>query len=279
MAADTGRRARSADGTEIAKIARALVQARLDGRPLPEYPGTPPADMATAYRCQDAGIQLWRGTIGGWKVGRIPPALESQFGSDRLAGPIFDDAIRHIETDLPVELPVYAGGFAAVEAEYVIVVARDAPAGKESWSLDEAQEMIADLRIGLEVASSPLKIINDLGPAVTASDFGNNAGLIVGPSIREWRERSLESMTCEAFIDGMKVGQGGAFNLSGGTVRSMQFILELTARRSLPLKAGNVIATGQTTGIHDIVPGQTAHVTFGEDGAITLQAVAFPRRF
>src|SRR5690606_5858087 len=120
--------------------------------------------------------------------------------------PIFRGTIREIESAAQASLPLYVGGFAAIEAEFVAVIARDAPAERRQWSLDEASGMIADLRIGLELASSPLARINDLGPAVTASDFGNNAGLIVGPSIRNWRERSLESMACEAFIDGESVG-------------------------------------------------------------------------
>lgn len=278
MTADTGRQPRLADDSEIEDIARALVQARLNGRPLSKYPGNPPRDMLTAYRCQDAAIDLWPGEIGGWKVGRIQPALEKKFAADRLAGPIFRDTIRRTDSDAPIELPVYAGGFAAIEAEFVVVIGEDAPPDKLDWSLDEAAAMMADLRIGLELASSPLGTINDLGPAVTASDFGNNAGLIVGPSIKDWRTRALESMTCEAFVEGKEVGDGGAFNLSGGPVRSMQFILELAAGRGRPLRAGEVIATGQTTGIHDIEPGQNARIDFGADGAISLTVTAFPRK-
>lgn len=275
MTADTGRQPRLADDSEIEDIARAFVQARLKGRPLSKYPGPVPRDLRTAYRCQDAAIDLWPGDIGGWKVGRIPPALEEKFASDRLAGPIFRDTIRRTDSDAPVELPVYVGGFAAIEAEFVVVIGKDAPPEKQDWSLEEAASMMADLRIGLEVASSPLGAINDLGPAVTASDFGNNAGLIVGPSIRDWQSRSLESMACEAFIEGEKVGDGGAFNLTGGPVRSIQFILQLAAERRRPLRAGQFIATGQTTGIHEISPGQTARIEFGGDGTIAVKATAF----
>ncbi|HZD53530.1 MAG TPA: hypothetical protein VE175_10820, partial [Woeseiaceae bacterium] len=130
-----------------------------------------------------------------------------------------------------------------------------------------------DLRIGMEMASSPLKTINDLGPPVVACGFGNNAGLIVGPSIRNWRERDLDSMTCEAFIDGERVGTGGAFNLTGGPIRSLQFILELAASRGRPLKAGDVIATGQTSGIHDILAGQKGRIEFAADGTLACRAI------
>jgi len=165
-------------------------------------------------------------------------------------------------------MPVFEGGFAAIEAEFVAVIADDAPPEKRGWKLGEVGSIIADLRIGIEIASSPLRAINDLGPCVVISDFGNNAGLIVGPSIRDWRTRSLDSMRCETYVEGQSVGRGGAFSSSGGFLRSVQFALELGAARGRPLCAGQGVATGQTTGIHDVVAGQEGRVSFGEDGEL-----------
>ncbi len=271
MPADDG--TRPAD-RELEAIARAFVAARRAAIPLPDFPGRIPADMAAAYRCQDLAMELWPDALAGWKVGRIPPEVEARYGSDRLAGPVFAKTVRHVPSGETVELPVYAGGFAAIEAEFVIVVGADAPPDKLEWSREETAAMMEDLRIGVEMASSPLASINALGPAVVACGFGNNAGLIVGPSIANWRERDLGTMTCEAFIDGKRVGSGGAFNLTGGPLRSLQFMLELAARRGRPLRAGAVIATGQTSGIHDIRPGQTGRIDFAGDGTLSCRAVA-----
>ncbi|HEX9853280.1 MAG TPA: hypothetical protein VGA68_09715 [Woeseiaceae bacterium] len=255
-------------------IASKFVSARLAARPLAAYPGDVPQDLKTGYICQDYAIDLWPDEVRGWKVGRIPPAIEQQFRSDRLAGPIFEKSIRHASNGEALEMRVFDGGFAAIEAEYVAVIGSDAPAGKTEWSMEEAAAMIRDLRLGLEIASSPLRTINQLGPAVIVSDFGNNAGLIVGKSIRNWKVRDLESMSCEAFIQGSSVGTGGAFRLSGGPVRSVQFMLQLAAGRGRPLHAGDVIATGQTTGIHEIVPGESARIVFDGDGEVRCRVVA-----
>jgi 2-keto-4-pentenoate hydratase len=70
--------------------------------------------------------------------------------------------------------------------------------------------------VGLEVASSPLASINRLGPAVVVSDFGNHAGLVVGPEVPRWRARPPESLTCETFVDGRSVGKGGGASVPGG---------------------------------------------------------------
>lgn len=258
----------------LKEIASAFVSARLSGLSLEDYPGDVPSDLTTAYRCQDIAIDLWPDRIGGWKVGRIPPDVEDVFGCDRLAGPIFEKAIEYVNADDTPEMPVFQGGFAAIEAEFVAVVDRDAPDDKTAWSLEEASEMIRELRVGMEIASSPLATINELGPTVVVSDFGNNAGLVVGAPIHDWKSRSLESLTCESFVEGRSVGRGGAYRLTGGPVRSVQFMLQLGAERGRALRAGQVIATGQTSGIHDIVPGNSGRILFADDGEVKCSIVA-----
>lgn len=260
----------------LENIAASFVNARVAAEGLDAYPGTVPADLATAYRIQDKAIELWDDSIGGWKVGRIPPAVEDQYGCDRLAGPIFSKSIVLQDGSDNLDMPVYAKGFAAVEAEFVAVIAKDAPPDKLHWNRDEAESLIAEIRVGLEIASSPLGAINDLGPAVVASDFGNNAGLIVGPAIPGWQARDVQTLSCATYIDGELIGEGGAFGLTGGVVRSVQFILELAASRGRPLQAGDFIATGQTTGIHEVDVGQSVRMPFadGNDGELICQIVA-----
>jgi 2-keto-4-pentenoate hydratase len=260
--------------TRLEDIASRFVEARLAAKALADFPGDVPGDLKTGYRTQDLAIDLWPDDIGGWKVGRIPIDLEPAFRSDRLAGPIFRKSIRYVSNGEAQEMTVFAGGFAAIEAEFVAVIGEDSPKEKRVWSLDEAAASIRDMRLGLEIASSPLRTINELGPAVVVSDFGNNAGLIVGASIKDWQHRELESLGCETFIDGRSVGKGGAFKLTGGPVRSVQFMLQLAASRGRPLREGDVIATGQTTGIHDILPGQSARIVFDGDGDVRCTVVA-----
>ncbi len=255
-------------------IAKRFVQARRGALALTDFPGTAPTTLADAYRIQDVAIEFWGQPVGGWKVGRIPADLEDTFGIDRLGGPIFASTIHQVESGTTIEMPVFAGGFAAIEAEFVAVIGKDASPDKRSWTLEEASDMIGDLRIGLEIASSPLSTINDLGPAVVVSDFGNNFGLVVGPSIKNWSSRDLATMGCHSYVDDELAGDGGAFNLTGGFVRSVQFLLELAARRGLPLSTGDMIATGQTTGIHDIAVGQTGTTDFGDDGKLSVRIIA-----
>ncbi|MDP2012207.1 MAG: 2-keto-4-pentenoate hydratase [Phenylobacterium sp.] len=264
--------ASTADGFPTDDVAARFVRARLSAAALPDFPGPVPSDLATGYRVQDAALALWPDEVVGWKVGRVPPEHEARLNSNRICGPIFAKALWHVKPGQVTPFPVFEGGFAAVEAEYVARIAFDAPADKLTWTAQEASALIAALHMGMEPAGSPLASINLLGPTVVVSDFGNNAGLMVGAEIADWRERRLEDLRCETVIEGKVVGQGGAFILPGGPVESIRFLAEHTARRGRPLKAGMYICTGAAAGIHDIAAGERGAVRFEGYGEIACAA-------
>lgn len=262
----------SAQVTSLARSnfssAAAFVSARRAGASLKIYPGPKPQDLVAAYRIQDEAIRLWNGSIGGWKVGRILPPFASAFGEDRLVGPIFADQIQRTGASI-VEMPVFEGGFAAVEGEFVILLRDDAPAGKTVWSDAEGRALIAAVHAGIEVASSPYPRINDDGPLVTISDFGNNAGLLIGPELPNWRDFDLPSWTVETYLDGVPVGSGAATGIPGGPVDSLRAALAICARRGRPLRRGMAVSTGAVSGVHEARIGQTAEVRFA--GLSTLR--------
>ena len=258
---------------ELAAIADSFVSARRQGRALPGFPGTIPDDLVTAYQVQDHAIAQWPDRVVGWKVGFIAPERRDASGDERLLGPIFARQVK-LTTGSQESFQVFAGGFGAVEAEYVLRLDADAPADKTHWTPEEAAAVPSTLFTGMEVASSPLATINQLGPRVVVSDFGNNNGLVMGAEIPGWAERSDASLTCTTSIDGRQVGKGGATTLPGGLRAAFAFALSRSARRGRPLKAGDLIATGNATGIHDILPGQQALIEFDGHGSIACVAAA-----
>lgn len=247
---------------DSAAVARRFVEARRAARALPDYPGPLPRSLDEAYARQDAAIALWDEPVLGWKVGRIPDAWIGQLGEDRLMGPVFESRLQWLEPGDELTFPVIRGGFAAVEAEYIFVLARDADPRRTDYSPFDAADLVRSLHVGVELAGSPLATINALGPAVVVSDFGNNAGVYVGRRIDDWRERPWSRFTCTTWIDGREAGRGGALSLPGGPLAALSFALNRGALRGRPLKAGMVVSTGAATGIHDILPGQRALVGF-----------------
>ncbi|MES1190432.1 MAG: 2-keto-4-pentenoate hydratase [Steroidobacter sp.] len=258
----------------IAGIANRFVAARRQHRALDEFPGTLPATLEDAYRCQDRAIKSWPDDIGGWKVGMIGGQFQIKYKTDRLVGPIFRSSIVFNIDHAVNRVPVFINGFGAVEAEFVFRIGKDAPGDKIEWTRDEAVDLVESLHAGVEIASSPLATINDLGPASIISDFGNNNGLIVGASIDHWSRRLDESLICSTTIDDMPVGTGNATSIPGGPMSSLMFALSMCASRGFPLRAGQYVCTGAVTGVHRIFVQQRAHITFADIDAFQCLAVA-----
>jgi 2-keto-4-pentenoate hydratase len=254
-------------------VAAEFVKARRSAGSFSKYPGTQPPDLDSAYRCQDEAIALWDDTIAGWKVGWIPEPHSQKFGAQRLVGPIFTRSVRRSNGAEIVDVPVFAQGFAAIEAEFVFQLSKDAPANVAEWTAETARRFVKSMFIGIEIASSPLININDYGPAVVASDFGNNAGLLLGPEVADWQARSLDSMNCETRIEGAVVGRGNAAAVSGGPLTALAFALRCNARRGRPLRAGEFVSTGAATGVHSIAAGQSAEAIFTGLGSLRCRAV------
>jgi 2-keto-4-pentenoate hydratase len=253
--------------------ARAFVGARRAATGLPSYPGTVPDSFAKAYAIQSHAIRLFDEPIGGWKVGRVHEPQASAFGTTRLAGPIFARSIVHVTQDTVVEMPVFADGFAAVEAEMLLRVAQ--PADNPA-SLSDAGilALIDAVHVGIEVASSPFPGINELGPLVTASDFGNNAGLVVGPALPDWRDRDLARLHASMTINGIKQGEGDMSGLPGGPIESVRFLLSNLAERNLAGGEPLWVSAGAISGVHAILPDSEAEACFDKQWTVRCRTRA-----
>lgn len=256
------------ESSDPAAIAEAFTAARAAGRAFERYPGTPPATLDVAYQIQAAAMAQWPDTVKGWKVARMNPAFATQFPDERLIGPAFARNVHRVAPGEVAQCPVFDGGFAAVEAEVVIVVATDTPAGKSDWTADSVVPFVGAMHIGVEVASSPLATLNDLGPGAVISDFGNNWGVVVGPEIENWR--AIETIDVETFIDGQSVGHGKAA-LKAGPLGALAFTLNKRAQQGEILRAGDVISTGMITGVHDIRIGQQSRHVFAGVGDVQVR--------
>jgi 2-keto-4-pentenoate hydratase len=255
------------------EVARRFVGGRRSARALTDFPGALPADMAAGYAIQEQAIGLWPDKVAGWKVGRIPTELQAELNADRVMGPVFAANVVKAGPK-PTVVRVIPGGFAAVEAEYIYRMGEDAPAGKADWTPAEALKLVEEELVGVEFAGSPLATINILGPRVVAADFGNNAGLILGRPIPDWRTRTDDWPPCEAWIEGKLVGRGAPSSLPGGPAASLAFLMNAVAARGRPLQRGQYVTTGAASGIHDIEAGQTARIAFGDLDEIFCVALA-----
>ncbi len=256
------------------EIANRFVAARLSGRALPDYPGQIPDSLSAAYSVQEAAITSFGQPVLGWKVGRILPPLSDRFGADRLAGPIFSTTTQN-GYDAPAGL-IFADGFGAAEAEFLIKIGSDLPLGKQDYTLDEAAAEISVIHVGIEIASSPLPTINALGPAVTISDFGNNNGLVIGTQIDSWKTSNFAAWDVVLEIDGLEIGRGSADSFPDGPIGSVRFLLNNLGSRGIAVAAGTWISSGAVTGVHQVTTGQNVRAVFGRELSVSCTIEAAP---
>ncbi|MGQ7830799.1 2-keto-4-pentenoate hydratase [Altererythrobacter sp. Z27] len=249
------------------EIAGAFVEARRKGTSIAQYPGDRPTDLATSYAIQDCALSIWDRDVGGWKVGRINPPECDRLGAIRLAGPVFGDTILEAGSPAP-QFAIFQGGFAAAEAEFMLRLApRDTPLPRDNA---EAMDWIDEIRIGIEIASSPYAAINADGPCVTISDHGNNAGLALGPVVpREFWQR-LDDVEVSLEVDGQTVGRATTATMLDGPFGAARFLLENLAQRGIAPKPGWWISSGAITGVHEVASGNLVKASFEGIGSLTV---------
>ena len=260
-----------ADETSF-RTAQAFVAARKAGRAIAVYPGERPLDLATAYRVQDAALSLWQRAVGGWKVGRIHSPDAERLGANRLAGPIFADTIVDGTSGEPC-LRVFADGFAAGEAEFLLRIGASRPGPLPRTDV-ETLEWVEDVRIGLEIASSPYPGINEDGACVTISDHGNNAGLVLGQPVARAHWANLGAIEVGTWVDGGNVGHDTAASMLDGPLGAVRFLLGNLRERGIEPQAGWWISSGAVTGVHGIRPGDHLTARFAGIGEVSCRIAA-----
>lgn len=256
-------------------IADRLRNARLERKPLKAFPGSLPQRLATAYSIQALSISRWADQVAGWKVGGVPPSFQPAYGVKRLAGPIFRRGVQWTQDDQSISTPVFAGGFAAVEAEFVFQLTNLETVPAANISLEDALNTVGRVFIGVEIASSPLAPINEIGPAAVVSDFGNNAGLIIGQELRLDQIPTLSDIDVRVSIEGETVGEARARDGEDGPLGAVRFLLSLWKSGTLQLEDGHFISCGAITGVHESPVGSVSEVAFAGFPPIHLSIEAF----
>ena len=259
-------------------ISKTLVRARLEAGTLPDYPGQLPETLQEAYAIQAASIDRWPDELAGWKVAMIPVPDRERFTENRLIGPVFKTTVRTVEPGGHLTVPIIQGGFAAIEAEFVLRLGKTISPNHKGLTDQELLESIDRVFGGAEIASSPMAVAVERGATSIISDFGLNAGVLVGPEIPDWSSLAPESMTARVEVDGETVGEASAAAIHGGLLQAYRFLVEQCAERGIVLPAGTLVSSGAVTGVHEVSVSSRSLVDFGVFGAFEVDFEAMQPR-
>ena len=250
-----------------------LIAARQSCTALPEFPGTLPETPQEAYKVQDLCIAGWDDKLVGWKVAGLKPELHESFKAKRQSGPVFAKNLQFSKGEEQIKAPVFSEGFAAIEAEFVIKLGDVSGLPTRGLTEQDAINAIDKVYMGIEIASSPMKNTHSYGTLSPICDFGNNAGVIVGPEITNWKEVCLSNIAVSVKIADDVVGSASTKPALDGPLGAVTYLLEHLAQRGHTVEAGTYISSGAITGAHQASVGVPSEVTFEGIGTIKLELV------
>ena len=233
----------------VKEIAQRFVEARLAHKGLTEYPGPMPETLDTAYQIQNHAIGLWDDEVVAWKVGGVPGDLQEKYGAKRLAGPVFKSNVTYTENAGHTNMPIFVEGY------------------------EQVNDAVKRAFIGVEIASSPLTIINDIGPIGPISDFGNNHGLIIGPELIENTRGDLSRFEVKMIINDEHIGTTTCPPGLDGPLGAVKFLLEHLRKHDIAIPEDTYVSTGAITGVHQAFVDATSSITFEGIGSMDLTLV------
>ena len=152
----------------------------------------------------------------------VPEVIENSIGRPL----VFD------QNGTGVEMPVFAEGFAAGEAEFLLRVGATPPAGKMDYSLAEAAELLDAVHVGIEVASSPLGSINEIGPIIAQSVYDFLHSKYGRETIEDLEGLGVKMKSAAAGGAGSRALEGKTLVVTGTLVKyTRDEIQELIARQ------------------------------------------------
>lgn len=195
-----------------------------------------------------------RGAVGGAKVAITTAVMQRLMKiGEPCGGAVFAGEIHRS----PATLRVADFGRAAVECEIAVTLGRDLPGGQ---SRDEIAEAIESCHAAIELIDDGRAEYGLFDALDLIADNAWNAGLVLGPPVKEWRHLDLSALAGTMTVGGRLAGRGTGADVLGHPLNALVWLADTLARRGRPLRAGMVITTGSIVATQWPLPGDTVEV-------------------
>jgi 2-keto-4-pentenoate hydratase len=240
---------------EVANAVERLLHARRSGVQVP--PLFRLRSRADVYAIQD-GVAAATGPVSGWKVGARTPTAEPN-PAPLLAGALVPS---------PAQFDGRSMHMIGVEVEISFHIVADIPARPQGVGREEALAAVGDAFVGMEVVDTRLADFKAADPEWLLADNQMNEALVVGSSIRNWRNLDWPDLQVRLVIDGrIEADQKGGLG-AADPVRPLAWMIDHAARHRGGVRKGQAITTGSWTGLRYYPPGTKARGEFVGLGAV-----------
>jgi len=244
----------------IESAAQFLMAARKRGTPGPRMPeAMRPATIDDALAIQRRVTELVGSAIGGYKCSVPTEPRPVAYA------PIFAPTIARSSP-----MPVTASGpMLQVEPEIACVVGRDLPLRSAPYDEEEVRDAVKDAHFVLEVLGSRYAEFPNVPFPENLADGIANAGLLVGPAVRDpWRSPLGEFPVTVTSGGKLLVTKDGR-HPDRHPLRPLTWLANYLAQHGSPLREGMIVTTGSYCGIVEVPVGEMLTFTYGNLGGLT----------
>ena len=243
-----------------AAVARRLLAAHKGAAPVP-WPQVLPPDAAAAYAVQDATM-AGLGPLAGWKVGAKGPTQEPACAPLPVQG-VYETG------------PVLLGPpwrMRGIEVEVALRLGKDLIPASGEPATAAVRDAIVAVHPVIEVVETRLAQWRDSAPLAQMADLQSHGALVVGAAA-QMNPGDLDLRTVEAYLafDGQPVASTRGANPAGDVWRLLGWLAWHCAQRGHPLRAGQIITTGSSTGMLFAPEGARVQAQLAGIGMVELQ--------
>lgn len=251
---------------DIAGIAAQIVGYRRDGRKLAAGSWQLGSED-DANAIQDLVAKYIAEPVAGWKIGAVDAAGQQRLGLSR---PFIGRAFRSRVWQSPASVRGLRMPDCIPESEFAFRLARDLPVRPQSYAPDEVTDAIATCHLAFELVDFSFADRSGMKGRDFVADNGGCAGLVVGPEVIAWRRMTLSDIPIELRIDGDVIAHGFA-KPREVLLERVAWLAEHLRGRGIGMTAGQVVATGNWTGMTPMRSGQRAVAQFGDLGRVVCE--------
>jgi 2-keto-4-pentenoate hydratase len=225
----------------LAAIADRIVAARRQGTRIAPSGTDVPANFEEGFTIQDKVVAALASPVIGWKVMAVPN------------GPvIFAPILQSGRVPAGGTWELVGREPAGIELEIAFRLGRDVAPGAKP---EQVLHAVESAHVVFELCQSRLAEPAKQPRHVMLADCIANAGLVLGPEIRGWRNENLKERPGRLLVDGKMHVEGKSVDPIG----ALQMLEPALTSRGKRLAAGQIVITGSLigmnwlTGRHDLV--------------------------
>src|SRR4030095_16178462 len=184
-----------------------------------------------AYRIQDAlhrvMAEAGRGEIAGWKIALTSKGMQQRPRADQpAAGAIFSKVI-HAS---PARVDVVAYHHLGIEFEVAVRVGDDLPAAGGPWTRASVAGKVAACIPAFELVEDGDADYKTLDAFTLIAQNPWNGGVVLGPSVTEWRSLDLERAVTKCWVNDQPAGEGKTGDAMGHPLEAGAWLPTLPQR-------------------------------------------------